>query len=71
MVDADVVLSPELRFSIRGATMDDPPTILHLIDEAKGLLKRKATDQWSTDWLDKYGRGRNDRVECSLKEGRT
>ena len=64
----DLIRKRKAALSIRRATMDDLPTILHLIDEAKGWLKSKDTDQWSTDWLDKDGRRRSDRVECSLKE---
>lgn len=67
----DLIRKRKVALSIRRSTMDDLPTILHLIDEAKGWLKSKDTDQWSTDWLDKDGRSRSDRVECSLKEEKT
>ena len=51
--------------------MDDLPTILHLLEEAKVWLRTKGTDQWSTDSPDKDGRTRSARVECSLKEDKT
>lgn len=56
---------------IRRATVEDRPVILGLIEEAKAWLKTKGTDQWSTDWPDKDGRRRSDRVEISLKEETT
>ncbi len=56
---------------IRAATMDDLPIILGLIEEAKGWLRTKGTDQWSTDWPDGSGKNRSDRVAASLAGGRT
>jgi hypothetical protein len=56
---------------IRRAAIEDLDVIRGLIDEAKAWLPSKKTDQWSTDWLDKDGRGRDGRVEISIKEGTT
>lgn len=58
-------------FRISAATMDDLHVILGLVEEAKGWLRTKGTDQWSTDWPDKSGKNRSDRVAASLAEGTT
>jgi hypothetical protein len=56
---------------ISAASMDDLPVILSLVEEAKGWLRTKGTDQWSTDWPDGSGKNRSDRAAASLAGGRT
>jgi GNAT superfamily N-acetyltransferase len=56
---------------IRRAQLQDLNTVTGMIDDAKVRLKELGTDQWSTDWADRDGRSRFDRVEHSLAEGKT
>jgi ribosomal protein S18 acetylase RimI-like enzyme len=67
----DLISEGRLSLSVGLATPDDRSAVLGLISEAKEWLGTKGTDQWSTDWLDRDGRTRNDRVKCSLKEDKT
>jgi GNAT superfamily N-acetyltransferase len=66
-----LVGSGKLPLVISCAVLDDMPTVLELIDEAKLWLLSKATDQWSRDWADQQGRKRSDRVQDSLAQGTT
>lgn len=56
---------------MRRAGRKDFETIKQMIEDAKGRLQELGTDQWSTDWPDKSGRRRVDRVMTSIKEGKT
>lgn len=53
------------------ATLSEIDTISGMISDAKQRLTTLGTDQWSTDWSDKDGRKRNDRVEHSIRAGKT
>ena len=66
-----LVGSGKLPLVVSCAVLDDMPTVLELIDEAKLWLLSKATDQWSRDWADQQGRKRSDRVQDSLAQGTT
>ena len=65
------IQSGELQIHIRMGRPDDKDVILELIEEAKQWLPTIGTSQWSTDWKDGEGLGRNDRVKYSLKDGNT
>ena len=56
---------------VRRARPEDFETIKQMIDDAKDRLRELGTDQWSTDWPDKYGRRRMDRVMSSISDGKT
>ncbi|HEY2280145.1 MAG TPA: GNAT family N-acetyltransferase [Streptosporangiaceae bacterium] len=56
---------------VRRAQPKDLDAITGMIDDAKVRLRELGTDQWSTDWADRQGRKRRDRVEHSLAEGKT
>jgi GNAT superfamily N-acetyltransferase len=66
-----LVRKRKLDLDIRRADEDDLPAVLELISEAKLWLPSRRTNQWSTDWADKRGRKRSDRVRDSLTEGTT
>jgi GNAT superfamily N-acetyltransferase len=67
----ELISSRELSLQVKEANLEDFPIISGMVDDAKVWLRTKETDQWSTDWLDKDGRNRNDRMKCSIKEGKT
>jgi hypothetical protein len=67
----ELISSRQLSLQVKEAELEDFPIISGMVDEAKEWLKTKDTDQWSTDWLDKDGRNRNDRMKVSIKEGKT
>ncbi len=56
---------------VRRARLSDLPVINGMISDAKARLRQLGTDQWSTDWVDKKGRKRTDRVINSIIEGKT
>jgi ribosomal protein S18 acetylase RimI-like enzyme len=56
---------------IRRAQPKDLDTITGMIEDAKARLRELGTDQWSTDWADRHGHRRRDRVKHSLAEGTT
>lgn len=56
---------------IRPAGEGDFGTIAGMISDAQERLKDLGTDQWSTDTPDKAGRKRTDRVQHSIREGKT
>jgi hypothetical protein len=56
---------------MRRARREDFETIKQMIDDAKERLWGLGTDQWQTDWPDKWGRRRIDRVMSSIKDGKT
>jgi hypothetical protein len=71
LVHAQYLATISAPLYMRRARREDLNTIKKMIDDAKERLWELGTDQWSTDWPDKFGRRRIDRMVSSIKDGKT